>query len=313
MLIADIKNKLTLTEHSSEDFLTSAVFSTLSYIEAKWVYEFLNKAVNINKNYLDLKVEKPVFEFWPWFAKISPLKRAVEPDVVIYSGDLAIIIEAKNYSGKSGVGVTTNGSEELGEKNEKDLIDQLGREYFIGRNKLVNSRYHRDGNSHVIKDFVLIFLTRHNLFPENEIGETLESIEQMFPGESEIATEKIYWLNWQKIIPLLWEIEKISEKNTFEVKIAQDLFKFLEKRNLGVFSGFSFLNEFNCQPEIDENLFYRKLFPAYWTFLEQYNANKDENPDTLFYKKRLQPYWHFLGNDFVFKKLLKIYYKGAVT
>ena len=315
MLIADIKNKLSLSELSSEDFLTSAVFSTLKYIEEKWLYEFLNKTVNINKKHLDLKAGKPIFEFWPWLAKIPPLNRAVEPDVVIYSGDSAIIIEAKNYSGKSGAGVSTktNGSEELDEKNEKDLIDQLGREYFIGRNKLVNSKYHRGGQAHTIKNFVQIFLTRHSLFPEQEIKETLDSIEQMLSGESEIAAEKIYWLNWQKIIPLLWEIKQNYEKDTFEVKITQDLLKFLDRRNLGVFSGFKYLDRFNRSSKIDEILFYHKLYLEYWTFFENYTVNKIKNIDTLFYTKKSPPYWLFLKNDFMVKKYQSIFYEGDET
>ena len=309
MLIADLKNKLTLSELISEDFLTSSVFSTLKYINEIWVYKFLNAAVNRNNKYLELEVRKPLFEFWPWYAKIPPLKMGVEPDVVIYSGDFAIVIEAKNYSGKSGSGVINEVSEEF---NQKELIDQLGREYFIGRNKLINSVYQIDGISYTIKDFALIFLTRHNQFPKFEINETLDSIDQISSGESNIAAEKIFWLNWQNIIPILSKIAKTVENDTCECKLAHDLLKYLDKRSLGVFSGFSFLGEFYYQSDLIENLFYNKLFPSYWGFMIKYKMNKKENLNIIFYKKKSLQYWEFFNIEFAVSNLDPIFYKGVV-
>ena len=94
MLIADIKGKLTVSELINEDFLTSSVFSTLRYLDAKWLERFLGQAVNISKNRLEIRIKEPIYEFWPWYSAELPLQKGVEPDLVIFSGETAVIIEA---------------------------------------------------------------------------------------------------------------------------------------------------------------------------------------------------------------------------
>jgi len=308
MLIADIKGKLTLNELTSEDFLTSSVFSVFKYLEPRWLEKFINLSININRDSLDSKITDPVLDFWPWFSAIPPSIRGVEPDLIICSGEIAIIIEAKNYSGKSGIGIDLKKDQES-ENIEKDIIDQLGREYIVGRNKLINSVYQQGDKTIKIEDFVLIFLTRHSFFPEGEIRESIEAIEEMLPGEYDNSCEKIYWVNWQMIIPILNEIINES-KDSYESKIAMDLIEFLERRELSIYNGFKFMETINyLGADLDsENLFYNKVYKEYWGFLREINLNLFSSCDYTFYKKSITPYWEYLKMDINFTEDSKIFY-----
>ena len=63
MLIADIKGKLTLNELIGEDFLTSSFFSVFRYLDKQWIGKFINQAINVNNERLELEIENPVYNF----------------------------------------------------------------------------------------------------------------------------------------------------------------------------------------------------------------------------------------------------------
>ena len=161
----------------------------------------------------------------------------------------------------------------------------------------------------VVFYFVLIFLTRHSFFPEGEIRESIEAIEEMLPGEYDNSCEKIYWVNWQMIIPILNEIINES-KDSYESKIAMDLIEFLERRELSIYNGFKFMETINyLGADLDsENLFYNKVYKEYWGFLREINLNLFSSCDYTFYKKSITPYWEYLKMDINFTEDSKIFY-----
>lgn len=310
MLVADLKCKLTLSELVSEDFLTSSVFSTFRYLDKQWIEKFIHYAINIKKQRLNIKLEEPIYEFWPWYSNEPKFGRGAEPDVVIYSGETVIIIEAKNYSEKSSVGTVPGGLKQSDEIQEKGIIDQLGREYFVGLKKILNSKYNRNEEIFSIKDFYLIFLTRHNFFPNYEIEETIKSITHILPREYQSASKRIYWLNWQKIVPLLEEIVAIKTKNSFEYKISLELIEFLERRDLGTFSGFEFLDAYGkfSIEFISDCLFYRTIFRKYWDYLDEFKLSIKNQKNNIFYLKNKLPYWGYLPIDFDIQFDKRIFY-----
>jgi hypothetical protein len=321
MLIADLKGKLSLSELTSEDFLTSSVFSVFRYLEEHWLERFINQAVNIKSERLNIKLEIPSYEFWPWFSNEPKLGGGAEPDVVIYSEETALIIEAKNYSGKSGEGIILCESEQSIEKDKiketKVIADQLGREYFVGLNKIINSKYIQDERIFSIKSFYVIFLTRHIIFPEHEIKVTIDSIARMRQSDYQNALNRIYWLNWQKVVPILEEIVSVKPKNSFEYKISQELIEFLERRDLAVFSGFKFLSyykEFPAELELIKDidfLFYRKIYREYWGYLRNFKPSMKNQLDNIFYKQQTIPYWNFLKFNFNILTDEQIFYSGG--
>lgn len=307
MILADIKGKLSLSELYSEDFLTSAVFSAFMYLDEKWISKYLNKAINIRGDNLCVELNNPKYDFWAYFGAINETGWGTEPDVIIYFDKTAIIIEAKNYSGKSGEGVLHEGKSDDSEIIDiKKIADQLRREYFVGRKSIQGLSKVIDEDVFDVDNFLLIFLTRHPSFPKDEIGTTINAIADINPSEKENAEQKIYWLNWQKAMPIFEEITETESKSTAEHKISKDMIVFLERRNLGIFSGFDFLD--NCiesRKEAkdllnEENIFYKKLFKPYWVFLGKIKPYQRNEQDALFYKSISSPYWNYIKNGFEF-------------
>ncbi len=282
MLIADIKNKLSLSELTSEDFLTSSVFSFFKYVNQNWIESFLKEAINLSNQKLDIKIIEPVYNFQPYYSLEKKYGGGTEPDLIILSDDIAIIIEAKNYSCKSGTGIEI---QEDDINSEIKLNDQLGRECFIGEHLLLNSGYEIKQKAKYIKKYYVIFLTRNSAIPRVDIRETIESVHEM---DKKIDAESIlYWLNWQKIIPILNSILESASSNDFEYQLSQDLLEFLERRNLGIFAGFKFLNkylELSKEEIIEEKLFYESKKPKYWNNLKQENSISRINKN-IFYKE----------------------------
>lgn len=305
MLIADIRGELNLSELVSEDFLTSSVFSTLNYLNPKWLEKFLSQSININKNKLSVNINYPIYEFWPWISNEKKFGGVAEPDLVIYSEDLAIIIEAKNYSGKSGEGIIIN------EDSEDYIADQLGREYFVGLKKLLgnNIRYQNKKNIRIDK-IIVIYLTRHNLFPVKDIKRSLESIKEIDKIEYINAVNNIYWLNWNEIIPILEDIINTSNECDSENKISNDLLNFLDRRDIGLFQGFDFKKVYNIDlNNIKDHIFYKAQMLNYWGTIV-FKSLEVENK-YLFYEKLNSEYWNSIARNFNLNKDKTLFYQGG--
>lgn len=311
MLIADIKGKLTLNELIGEDFLTSSFFSVFRYLDKQWIGKFINQAINVNNERLELEIENPVYNFWPWYSNDQEFGNGAEPDVVIYSGETALIIEAKNYSGKSGEGIISHEDEQInGEEKNKIIIDQLGREYFVGQKKIINLNYLKNDKVNIINNFYLIFLTRHSFFPKYEIEETIKSIDNILPGEYNNAINHIYWVNWHKAVPILEEINIHYSKDSFEQIISQELITFLEKRDITYFTGFKFLEDYsNFKKDFNiDCLFYQKMFYIYWSYLRNCRFNIVFKND-IFYHDLADSYWNYLENHSLIQFNKNIFYE----
>lgn len=257
MFVADLKGKLSIHEEHSEDFLTSAVFSIFDIFPKKYLSRFLGEAVNLDGEVFQIKLSDAEFVFWKRF---SPKEsRSVEPDVLIFANNLAIIIEAKLYAGKSGTGFLEYQTDISEKQLRKYLIDQLAREYYLGIYLLDRKKYSTGSKSFHIKDFYVLYVTKDSTFPENEINDTINEIKKISQEHAKKAKEKIYWTNWQTLIPLINDI--IENTDSFvEFKLASQLKQFLLKRSLMKFSGFRFLEEerpfLKSFGDSQENLFY---------------------------------------------------------
>lgn len=262
MLIADLKGKLSNLKNS-EDFLTSSVFSVFKYINDLWLEKYLNMAVNLEGKQLNVSIKNPKYSFWPWFTNSESCG---EPDLVIYTQNSAIIIEAKNYSGKSGEGIVVDE-----ETRMETILDQLYREYYIGEFNILGNKY---------KDFCVIYLTRHPHLPKEELEKTIRFIERKDVKQANKARNRLYWLNWQKACVILEQVISSISSNEIEISLSKDLLEFLERRNLGEFTGFKFL-ENNCYNNLilfGDEIFYRKVYRLYWDYLDNYSKLSYKEP-----------------------------------
>lgn len=292
MLIADIKGKLTLKELISEDFLTSSVFSVFKYLDNKYLIEFLKKSKNIIDTPLSIELNNPKFEFWPWYASTHEKVGGAEPDLVINSKNYSIIIEAKNYSGKSGSGIIENLDLNNIKVPDYHVADQLAREYFIGLSKLSQKK---------IKDFVVIYLTRDTVIPKKEIKESIQAILEVSPKEKNKVENRIFWINWQQAYLIFDKIANNHTSDSFEVDICNDLVQYLEKRDLDTFGGFDFsdisehlsdlLNTLTKKISYS-HIIYHQRKTKYWKSLNllQFKHTPSQN---VFYSDIVNPYWDF--------------------
>lgn len=305
MFMADLKGKLTIHEDVSEDFLTSSVFSTFDFLQNIWLRKFLMTSTNLDGNFLDFPLAKSKFLFWRRFH--LPFGGSVEPDLVILSDKTAFIIEAKFYSGKSGVGF----SEEKvpsPDQLKSELVDQIAREYFLGKEVLRGKKIAFEEEIIDISDFFLILVTKDSSMPTDEIEESINVIGKVKPKELEIAKSKIHWTNWQRINPIMEEIIRRCPEGSFERKIASQLSSFLHKRDLILFNGFDFLSSLGIRSTIGQPIFYHKRKRIYWShtlFAKPIHFKRSN----IFYVLETKPYWE----DFVEcpKDTGRIFYEKA--
>jgi hypothetical protein len=276
MIIADLKGKLTPKEYVSEDFLTSTVFSAFDLLSNKWFFQFLNSSTNIHGESLKINVSKCKFIFWKTFS--DPY--GVEPDVLILLDDLIIILEAKFHAGKSGVGTSEDNS---------ILYDQLAREYLLG-NYLITSRTVLDETFSYFKDFKILYLTKDISFPTSDVKDSIRTLKKYYIG-NKVSSANIFWTNWQSIYHILNNLSP-NELQNYEKKLVSQLLLFLEKRDLIMYNGFSFLNKYNLnigsfEPE---SLYYTpsNVNNSYW--ISNIYANEISSVDNLFYEVYSQ-YW----------------------
>ncbi len=305
MLIADIKGKLSFSHFTGEDFLTSSVFSTFKYLGGDWLEQYLRLALRPTDTGclepLDLTVRDPVYLFWPWYTTAPKYGYGAEPDVVILTGNTAVIIEAKNYAGKSGEGVTgapdedQDQSEDNAGESELHIADQLGREYFAGVHRLLGLTYSTPAGEQRIEQFCLIFLTRHPAYPDQMIRDTWAAISQIDPASEQESKSRLYWLNWQKVRPILDAIMAAHPPDSFPCQIASDLAAFLERRDLRLFTGFRWLSSQRVSlPAVEDAapVFYsRQPRPSGWEWLRPEALTLSASQLPLFYSATRSSYW----------------------
>lgn len=272
MMIADVKGKLPELQNW-EDYLTSCVFSSFKYLGSEYLEKFLKTSRSLDNDNFDISIVNPTYEFWP---RDVDRGRITEPDLIIFTQETVIVIEAKFYSGKSGIGVETDDVAFLEEEEEvrKQLIDQLAREYYVGKKKS--------------NKFFVVFVTADSIFPKQDIDDTLEAIKKI-KGEKEaqLAKKHIFWTKWSNATKIMEDIIIGNDKASYQYVIAFDLLKFLEKRELTDFRGFEFLTGYLDSLNITsiKNIFYKSLPPKFWSWLEDFKSKKFKINGDIFYSK----------------------------
>ena len=197
-----------------EDILTSNVFGLLRYVQPQdGILKYLTfaedrdeKPLRYHSSLSDVLNKSIDYEFWPKWKE--PKREGCEPDVVISlkipDGDnLLILIEAKYLYGKSS----------KADESNDNPNDQLAKEwdYLIKKARKQKMRP------------ILIYLTAHYVYPDQDIK---ESIKEFLDKKPEETKPIIYWLSWRHLYKVC--------KNT-DIPILNDLALLLERLNLKFF------------------------------------------------------------------------------
>ena len=219
MLEAQLHGKLTREQENLEDILTSNVFGSIKYVPfKKGLLPILRNTENDKGEYSlnDFKDIKDVtYEFWSKMNEKECI--GCEPDVLIRATDtfgkkIIILVEAKYLSEKSS------------EANEKyGPNDQLAKEW----NNLLSlsERENQD-------DTILLYITAHTCYPENEIMESLDDFKNWEPGK---LSPNIIWISWRKVANLFSNNK--SDHIDCNNPILTDIARVLLKQGLKFYDG----------------------------------------------------------------------------
>lgn len=221
MIDAELHGKIPELENS-EDLLTSSVFGMLKYFQGSTVlFKILNQAKGLSgqmpfNNCKESDFTNFEIEFWP------NLQEAGEPDMLIrfenpQGEEKVLCVEVKLDSGKSSFGE----HDQL--KKYYNYLNRINPKNFLG----------------------LIYLTKHP--SETEFQESLTEIQKCSVDNAE---PKLFSLNWTQVLDMISK-ERINQSPLLD-HILSDIEKYMEKKNLGSFKGFSFQSEgFNIKtPEV---------------------------------------------------------------
>ena len=278
-----------------EDYLTSCVFETFKYLPSKWIIKFLNQcgaSVGKNRN-LSNDFDKIEYYFWPNFA-LSQYHDSLDtqPDVIIVVDHIAVIVEAKFYASKSGVGVLEETIEDKHLnliKTRKQILDQLAREYLIGECLVANRFFNIIPTR--IKNFFVLYLTLDPIRPNDDFDDTVKTLQQMPDFRSlDNVESKLLWANWHDVSVIMHSAQ--STDNNIEYLIASNLCKFFNILNLLPFEGFTFIDEIILNfSNIDiEYIYYKPKLDVYYAFIKDIHYDYTVKND-IFYKKVFMPYW----------------------
>lgn len=234
MIIAEIFGKVSgncPAPERWEDVLTSNVFQLMRYLRPEFgIIPYLNQTLENNNipAHIDPKRDWNVeYYFWP-----LGVKNGREPDLVIYlkSEDVNYLftIEAKYHSGTSDA--------EMEMEGENITLRQLADEYT----DLLERRYrYRDKKIHFdveLHNCFLLFLTKHNIKPQEDLDYALDEFSRGDPKKRREAARHIIWANWTSI----WKLLKKSRIDEFPYnKIINDLVLLFERKGLKEFTGFT--------------------------------------------------------------------------
>lgn len=225
MIQSELKGKLPEIENR-EDVLTSCVFGLLRYLPLKrGLFRVLEKARdyspinnNIFKNNPRLgKYDKVNYYFW------ERSERYGEPDLILIFESsnnklppLMLLIEVKYLSGKS-----RSGSE-----------DQL-KDYFLAvSHEKGRETFSNEDISKFKGEFIgLIYLTYFT--QKEEVEKSVKELSKEWIGD---CRKYIYGLRWNDITKSFKDVSK-SEMSDCELKICEDIFLLLKRKNFIDFEG----------------------------------------------------------------------------
>jgi len=212
----------------SEDMLTSSIFGMLKYLSSpETTINILQNSVNLENDPLKLpdEIAKISYIFWP------RLQRS-EPDLVLVlhcpDGEHLVGIEAKYLSTKSSV---EDHSVEQSERTHSSQRDQLAREiedlHDVRNYAELGIRHER------ILSIRMIYLTLESYMPRDDLQDTLDSIRLNEAGS--FSPERLYWLSWKSMYSAI----KTIPRSGADQLIAEDLLKYLKRKDLITFPGFT--------------------------------------------------------------------------
>ncbi len=308
MLIADIKGKLTMQEEVSEDFLTSSVFSVLRLLGADALGRFLGKAVNFSDEHrLSLNPEEEAYLFWPWVSTEPKFGHGAEPDLLIFSGDLVVVVEAKNYAEKSGVGFSSFDGDRV-------LVDQLAREYFVGSEELITRSWDVEGRVFSPREFLLVYLTRDLVMPTTELETSVRCVREVCPDEAEGAKRRLYWLRWKDVTSVLEDARDRLKATDSRRQLVQELMCFLDRRGLVGFGGYGALGtslDSLGSLAAEPSIFYAREDSAYWASVGAHSQlSRAAAVKHLFYEPQVHKYWEFVDSRPADQPAATIFYGG---
>jgi hypothetical protein len=141
------------------------------------------------------KMARPEYVFWPSWPD-SPVGR-VEPDLALVFEESIVIVEAKLWSGKSGV------------RSERD---QIARQWLVGSRHLAQTSRSARVVAHV-------YLTAHLTLPASEFTDSIAALKKEGCHDA-----NLWWLSWATLAPLLADMA--------DNPVASDLLLYL--REVGV-------------------------------------------------------------------------------
>jgi hypothetical protein len=211
-MIYELMNKIPRDSSflTSEDVLTGTIFGNLRYFHNQSILiKFLNEATDIFGNNLKINLDD-LFKiyFWKKFYHLKDKSKYSEPDLLLCNDYYDIIIECKYYSLLS-----ENNSEFI--DNDENYNNQL----------LRYSRIIEKSN----KTKIIIFLTNDSVIPTEIMNKTISKLD---------SSIQLLWLSWKS----LYRILKYSKSNCINIGekiLRKDILRFLKKRGITLFCGFT--------------------------------------------------------------------------
>lgn len=236
MIDAEIKGKLPEIHHL-EDALTSCYFGLMKYCSINILNRyFLSALKDLDdqqfKCSLDIAASNLNFKIYFWLR----LNDNSEPDLVILLYDKSYIVkylffvEVKYYS-QQNVYETNDDFESNFHAN------QLSREYtnLFSVIKVDNFVLRSE-----TKRF-LIYLTADYSSPNEDFNKALNELKKSFDIQQ--ICKNILWVNWYNLYDILEEKGNVKLTLDFEIKIIEDLKKYLYIKNFWSFKGFKDFDE----------------------------------------------------------------------
>lgn len=215
-----------------EDILTSNVFQSIKYLEAKFgIIPILNSIFKDNKISLQLDQNENwsvEYFFWP-----EGIERKREPDLLIYlqseTENYIIVVEAKYHSGPSNREEFEDETEiPHGNQLSDQFIDLLKRRYRIGAKNITFEC--------PLHNCYLLYMTMNNAKPRYDIDSAIEQFQKNKSTSKIAIKDHLIWTNWTKI----WSVLSSKPIESFPQNlIRNDLLALLEQKGFKEFSGFS--------------------------------------------------------------------------
>lgn len=228
-MVFELRNKIPQNSGFlySEDVLTGTIFGNLRYFGNQHLLKhFLNESLDIYGNKLSQNDDAQYeIYFWKKYC-LSDSKSYNEPDLVLFNNSCVILIECKYFSFLDENIVEENGKREY--ENQLIRYASVISEYYNNRSKKI-----------------IIYLTNDKKMPVDILYKTENHIKNNFNDIN------LYWLSWShlhKVINSNHSYFSLGNKT-----LLSDLIKFLEKRNLYTFNGFSV-------DEVEYKKFYKKNY-----------------------------------------------------